>query len=52
MKGKVVQVEAKALDRLLDAAEAVGGQYEGVHPVLRECYEAAVEVRAKVGAVR
>lgn len=42
---KAVSVPAAALERLLAAAEAVGGQYEGVHPVLRECHEAAIAVR-------
>jgi hypothetical protein len=44
--GKVIPVPADSLERLLSAAEGVGGQYVGVHPVLRECHEAACEVRS------
>jgi hypothetical protein len=40
-----VLVPCTALDRLLTAAESIGGQYEGVHPALRECHEAAVALR-------
>lgn len=40
-----VKVPEKSIDRLLKAAESVGGQYDGVHPVLRECFEAAVALR-------
>jgi hypothetical protein len=43
---KMIVVPSDALDRLLAAAERVGGSYVGVHPVLRECHEAACEVRS------
>jgi hypothetical protein len=46
----VNMVEARAvndeMERLLVAAESVGGGHPDVHPVLRECHDAAKALRA------